>query len=353
MKVAVIGCGTIATNQHIPAYMKNPETEIKYFCDIDLNRAQAAVEKNGCGIAVTDYHDVLNDPEVEALSICTPNKMHSVIAIDALHAGKHVLCEKPAARTYPEALAMLEAQKETGKTLNIGVVNRFGSGVNYIKKMIESGEMGEVYHVYISFRSHRSIPQLGGAFTTNAIAGGGALIDWGIHFLDLTMYCIGDPKVTTVTGECFSKLGKDIPNYAYEDMWAGPPVMDGIYDVDDSCTGMVRTENGPTITFNGAWAENIKDAGMFVEFIGTKAGCRLDYLMGSVEVFATNHRTLYDYKPTFVKRPENAYYYEIEDFIDCVKTGKKNCADISKAVITSQMMDAIYRSSETHREIVL
>ncbi|HPU58796.1 MAG TPA: gfo/Idh/MocA family oxidoreductase, partial [Candidatus Avimonas sp.] len=110
--------------------------------------------------------------------------------------------------------------------------------------------------VYVSFRSHRSIPGLGGAFTTKEIAGGGALIDWGVHFLDIVMYCCGDPKPLTVTGEAFCKLGKNIPEYAFKDMWAGPPKYDGIYDVDDSVTGMIRTE-GPVITFNGAWAQNI------------------------------------------------------------------------------------------------
>lgn len=352
MKVAVIGCGWIATSQHIPAYMNLPEAEIKYFCDIKLDRAEAAVEKNGCGIAVADYHEILKDPEVEAVSICTPNNMHSVIAIDFLKAGKHVMCEKPAARTYEEALEMQKVAHETGKVLNIGVVNRFGQGVNFIKKMIDDGDLGEVYHVYVSFRSHRSIPQLGGDFTTKAVAGGGSLIDWGIHFLDLVMYCCNDPKVTTVSGETFSKLGKDIANYSYLDMWAGDSKLDGIYDVDDSCTGLVRTD-GPTISFNGAWAENIKDGGMFVDFIGTKGGCHLDYIMGTVDVYTAKHPALITYRPEFRKDTISSYQKEIADFLDCTKDGRKNRANIDEAVLTSEMMDAIYRSSEQHREIVL
>ena len=119
MKVAVIGCGTIANNAHIPAYMANEKAEIKYFCDIELEKAEKAVEKYGCGIAVADYKEVLADAEVEAVSICVPNLMHSTIAIDAMKAGKHVLCEKPAARVYEEALEMQRVQKETGKILNI------------------------------------------------------------------------------------------------------------------------------------------------------------------------------------------------------------------------------------------
>ena len=109
MKVAVIGCGTIANSAHIPAYMANKDAEIKYFCDIIKERAEKAVEKYGCGIAVVDYHDVLNDPEIQAVSVCTPNNVHAEIAIAALEAGKNVLCEKPAARVYEDALKMQEA----------------------------------------------------------------------------------------------------------------------------------------------------------------------------------------------------------------------------------------------------
>ena len=277
MKVAVIGCGTIANAAHIPAYMKNPDAEIKYFCDVLPERAEEAVKKYGCGVAVADYHDVLNDPEVIAVSICTPNSAHPTIAIDAMRAGKHVLCEKPAARTWAEVQEMLAVQRETGMTLNIGVVNRFNDSVRKIKQYIDAGKLGDVYHVYVSFRAYRSIPGLGGAFTTKAIAGGGALIDWGVHYLDIVMYCTGDPKTKTVSGETFCKLGKDIPHYAYTDMWSEiTKDVNGTYDVDDSVTALIRTE-GPVITVHGAWAQNIGVKETYIDFMGDKGGIRLDY----------------------------------------------------------------------------
>ena len=148
IKIGIIGCGTIANSAHIPAYMANPDVEIKYFCDILPEKAKAAVEKYGCGIAVEDYHDIIADPEVEAVSVCTPNKMHSIISVDCLRGGKHVLCEKPAARTYADALEMQKAQHETGKVLNIGVVNRFNTAVNKLRELIQRGDFGEIYHVY-------------------------------------------------------------------------------------------------------------------------------------------------------------------------------------------------------------
>ena len=170
-------------------------------------------------------------------------------------------------RSYDEALKMQEVQHETGKILNIGVVNRFNDQVNRIRSYIKEGRLGEVYHIYLSFRSHRSIPGLGGAFTTREIAGGGALIDWGVHFLDLVMYCMDDPRPVTVSGETFCRLGKDIEGYTYKDMWAGPPDPAGVYDVEDSVAALIRTD-GPVLTLHGAWAQNIGETEMLVDFMG-------------------------------------------------------------------------------------
>ena len=284
MKIAVIGCGNIANNAHIPAYMKNPEAEIVYFCDILPERAEAAVEKYGCGKAVVDYKEVLADPQVEAVSVCTPNNVHAQIAIDALRAGKNVLCEKPAARTYEEALEMQKVQHETGKVLNIGVVNRFNDSVNRIRDYINEG-----------------------------------------------------------------KLGKDMENYVYTDMWAGPPKYDGVYDVDDSVAGLVRT-TGPVLTINGAWAQNIGESEMFIDFIGTKAGIRLQYGK-EFTVYTTENNALVSYTPEFTMR--NHFENEINAFVDCIKTGKKLPSHIDTAIITAQMMQALYDSAEQHREIVL
>ena len=349
VKVAVIGCGTIANGQHIPAYLKNEQVEIVYFCDILPDRAQAAVEKYGCGTAVTDYKAVLADPQIDAVSVCTPNNMHAVIAIAALEAGKHVLCEKPAGRTLNEVLAMQEAQHRTGKILNIGVVNRFNDQVNRIRQYILDGRLGDVYHVYLSFRSHRSIPGLGGAFTTKEIAGGGVLVDWGVHFLDLVMYCTGDPKPLTVSGETFSKLGCDIPGYTYKDMWAGPPILDGTYDVEDSVTALVRTE-GPTFTVHGAWAQNIGENEMFVDFIGDKGGIRLQY--GKDFTFYTSeYGALTSYTPQAKSR--SMFENEINAFIGCVRTGEKIASHIDTAVITAKIMQGIYDSAAQHKEIAL
>ena len=348
IKVAVIGCGNIANAAHIPAYMKNSEVEIKYFCDIILERAEKCVEKYGCGKAVADYHDFLNDPEIDAVSVCTHNDFHSIISIDFLRAGKHVMCEKPAARILSEALEMQKVAHETGKILNIGVVNRFNTYVMKIRELIESGELGEVYHVYASFRSHRSIPGIGGDFTIKAKAGGGALIDWGVHFIDLVLYCCGDPKPLSASGEAFCKLGKDIKNYTYTSMWAEDTAdVNGTYDVDDSVVGLVRTE-GPVVSFNGAWAQNIGEREMFIDFMGDKAGIRLQYC-SDFQLWTVKNGMLTETKVS--AKETDMYENEINDFVRCIKTGDKNQQYIDYAVETSKILQAIYDSSDSHSEI--
>jgi len=352
LKIAVIGCGTIGNSAHIPAYMANPDCEILYFCDIIPERAEAAVKDNGCGKAVVDYKDILKDSSVDAVSVCTPNNVHAPISIDFLHAGKHVLCEKPAARTYDEALEMQKACHETGKILTIGVVNRYRQGVNRIKKLIDDGELGNVYQVYASFRGRRSIPGLGGAFTTKAIAGGGVLIDWGVHFLDLMMYCTGDPMPKSVTGQTHSVLGKNMEEYAYNFMWAGPPDYNGTYDVDDFVTAIIKTK-GPTITLNGAWAQNVgSEDEMYIDFLGDKAGVRLQYndpftLYSQKDGALTE--TEFSYKGTEM---EAFFQKEIDAFLNAIKTGEKLPSHIDTVIITAQIMQAIYDSSDTGKEIV-
>lgn len=349
LSVAVIGCGNIGTSQHIPAYMNNPGVKIKYFCDILPERAEAQVEKYQCGEAIEDYKIALEDPEIDLVSVCTPNNMHSVISIDALKAGKDVLCEKPAAKNFEEAQAMLETYRQTDRLLSIGVVNRFNTAVNKVKELIEEGVLGEVFHVYISFRAHRSIPGIGGMFTTRDISGGGVLIDWGVHFIDIVMYCLGDPRPLTVSAETFCKLGVDMENYTYVSMWSKADTPTLTYDVDDSMTALVRTEKA-VFTLHGAWAQNIGEREMFIDFMGDQSGIRLEY-GGDFVLYGAQNGMLSETHYSMAKK--NPFQEEIDAFVEACRTRVPTAGTIDKNIHTSQLMQAIYDSAEQHREIDL
>ncbi|MDR2753927.1 MAG: Gfo/Idh/MocA family oxidoreductase [Oscillospiraceae bacterium] len=350
IKVAVIGCGSIANAAHLPNYAKNAHVELKYCCDSIPERADSAAKAFG-GKAVYDYHEILGDPALDAVSVCTHNDMHAPISIDFLRAGKDVLCEKPAARTLPEALEMQKAAAETGKLLIIGVVNRFGAYNNLLKKMIARGDLGEVYHVFASFRAHRSIPGIGGDFTRKAVSGGGALIDWGVHYLDLILYCTGEPKPIAASGAAFCKLGRDIKAYTYLSMWADRTKEEGgVFDVDDSVTGLVRT-TGPVVSFQGAWAQNIGESETFIDFLGTKGGARLQYFDKSLVCYTAQDGALARQKIELP--PCDPYGAEIDSFVQSILTRTPNQACINNAVATSKIMDAIYRSSDEGREVTI
>lgn len=348
LKVALIGCNTIARTAHLPAYQAASDLcEIKYFVDLNTAAATALRDQYGSGVVCADYHDILTDPGLDCVSICTPNFLHAPISIDFLHAGKHVFCEKPASTDSASAHEMQRIAEEVGKLLNIGVCKRYDTSVEKVHDMIEAGRLGEVYHVYCSFRAQRAIPGLGGAFTRKAHAGGGALIDWGVHYLDLINYCIGEPSIKTVSANTYSKLGNPIADYVCTEMWAGPRKLDGVCDVEDFVTGFVRT-SGPSISLNGAWAQNIGGDHRYIEFLGTKGGIRLDYL-GGFTFFSTDAgmltETRYEYNS------ENMYNAEIRDFLECIPTGKRNRAHIDHAVLTCDLMDMIYLSAKLGREV--
>ncbi len=219
-----------------------------------------------------------------------------------------------------------------------------------MKELIEEGALGDIYHVYISFRVQRSIPGLGGAFTDKSIAGGGVLIDWGVHFLDIVMYCCGDPVAKTVSSECFSKLCKNIPEYTFVNMWAGPPKLDGVCDVEEAVVGLVRTD-GPVISFNGAWAQNIGDSERYIDFMGDKGGMRFYYDERGFVYYSTKNGMLT--KTEYKYKQNDMFQNEIDAFIKSIQTGEELPSSIDVNILTSELMDAIYRSAEEHREVVL
>lgn len=350
LNAAIIGCNTIAQLAHMPAYRAASDLcKIRYFVDLNRETAIKLRDQYGSGVVITDYREILEDNLLDCVSVCTPNSTHAPISIDFLRAGKHVFCEKPAAMNSKLARAMQKAADENDRLLNIGVCMRYDTAVEKVHDMIASGALGELYHIYCSFRAHRAIPGLGGAFTRKSLSGGGALIDWGVHYLDLIAYCIGEPAVKTVSANAYSKLGNPIADYVCKEMWAGPRRVDGVYDVEDFITGMIRTE-GPSITFNGAWAQNIAEEAKFIEFLGTKGGIKLEY-QGDFVYYSTMNGMLTETHHDF--NHANFYDAEIRDFLECIPLRKKNRASIDHAVKTSELIDMIYESAEKGCEVQL
>ncbi len=346
--VAVIGCGRISHIAHFPALASLNNVVIKYACDIIIEKAKLVLEKYpGVKEAIADYKIALADPEVDAVFVLTPNYAHYTITMDALKAGKHVFCEKPITVNYELSVEMANAAKQAGKLLNIGVCNRYNRSVEMLERLNRDGRFGNIYHIYCSFRSFRCIPGLGGAFTTKKESGGGVLIDWGIHFLDLILYVLGNAKLKNVTCDAYSEMAKDMKAYKYTNMWAEDTsdIENGTNDVDDFISGYIRTDKA-SISFNGAWAQNINKDEMFIDFLGDKCGARLTY-GGKFELY--DGATLEAIAPEY--EMNNHYYDEDADFISAVLTGGETRNSIDKILESAKLLDMLYQSASEHREI--
>ena len=351
--VAVIGCGRIAKLAHFPALSKIDGVRIKYACDIIPEKAEEVKAKYPDVVenVITDYRVALEDPEVESVFVLTPNFAHYTITMDALRAGKHVMCEKPITVNYDLSAEMAQEADKQGKILNIGVCNRYNAVVERLAEMYKNGDFGNIYHVYCSFRSFRSIPGLGGDFTTKSQSGGGVLIDWGVHYLDLILYILGSPKIKNVTCDSYSEMAKDMNSYKYVDMWAEDTMdLDGTNDVDDYITGHIRTDKA-SVSFNGAWAQNINKNEMFIDFLGDKGGARLTYC-GKFEYYTV------DADGKFVtETPEydipNMYAREDGAFLDAILTGEHTRTHIENILESAHLLDALYASAEAKKELTL
>ena len=327
------------------------DVELVAFCDIIEERARRFARTYGSeGARVyTDYKKLLEEPEIDAVIVATPNRSHSFITIDSLYAGKHVLCEKPMAKTYEEAKAMVAAARETGKILTIGYQNRYRQDVQYAKAACDSGELGEVYVAKAHVFRRRGVPTWG-VFMNEYEQGGGPLIDIGTHALDLSLWCMDNYEPAAVLGKTYHKL-RDQRNTAnvYGD-W-DPEKM----TVEDSAFGFVTMKNGATVTVEASWALNkVEDkSGMFT-LCGTKAG--VDFNDG-LRINTVKHNRCIIEKPEFSDPQSdnpnigNVAEAEARVFIDAIRGRGEVVVKPEQAMVVTRILEAIYTSSETGKAV--
>ena len=277
LRIGIIGTGWIA-DAHIASYKKMPDVEIVAGADLIPGKAEAFFKKHGVQGVKTDYashKEMLADEalQLDAVSVCTYNRTHAVCAIDAMKAGVHVLLEKPMCVTTEEAIEICRAEKETGKVLSIGFQPRLDENMKMIKKIVESGELGQIYYIQTGGGRRRGIPTpFGTTFIEDKTAGLGALADIGCYSLDMVLNAIGYPKPLTVSGYKSDFFGKSKTYSGYRadkrEEYAN------LFGVDDFAAAFVRLEGGIILDFRIAWAMNIDTPGDTI-ILGTKGGLRI------------------------------------------------------------------------------
>ncbi|SDD42567.1 Predicted dehydrogenase [Paenibacillus sp. UNCCL117] len=350
IRMGIVGAGNIFRAAHVKTLLEHPEVELVAVCDINPERAEAVAAEYGISSFYTDYRELLKRDDIDAVDICTSNLFHSEISIAALQAGKHVFCEKPDAVNPEEAQKMADAAKASGKVLMTMRNNRFNPSSQYLKRFIEEGHMGEMYTGRCGWLRRRGIPGKGGWFTTKELSGGGPLIDLGVHYIDLTMWLMGNPKPVSVSGATYTKFANnEIADSVHSSF--GEKKADGTFDVEDLATGFIRFENGATLQIEFSWASNVGEEMTFIEIRGTKAGFSLK--KGELQIFSESAGQLTNMAPVFKGTPPSAHGEHLKHFIDVVQKRAEPIILPEHGVDMIKILSAIYKSAETGREVIL
>lgn len=345
VKVGIIGSGGIAQGCHIPGYLSIPDQcEIVALCDAVEATVKGASEKFGITKTYTDYHELLADPEIDAVSVATPNKYHMQPTIDALRAGKHVLCEKPLSMNADESRQICRAAKESGKILQVALQMRFSGSARFLKQYIDGGDMGDIYYARAQALRRRGVPGWG-VFIEKDKQGGGPLIDIGVHILDITLFLMGYPKPVAATGKTWDTLGKDPALFNF---W-------GDYDrkkftVEDFAVGMIRFDNGAMVTLESSFMGNLEKEIFQTQLFGTKSGAELSGSNDGVKIYTEKNRQLLNITPANVPDVKSAHTAEVQAFINAIQNNLPSPVPGENGLILNAIFDAIYKSSVTGKE---
>ena len=354
VKVGIIGCGGIGQNKHMPSLSKIENVQIVAFCDLIEERAQMCKEKFGTADAFvcTDYKELLAIEDIEVVHVLTPNREHAQITVDALYAGKHVMCEKPMAKTAEGARQMVAAAKATGKKLAIGYQHRMKAEARYAKEYIESGAVGEIYYANCLATRRRGTPNWG-VFLDAEAQGGGPIIDIATHSLDLTLYLMNNYEPEMVVG----KTHKALEHPEAGNIWGDNGVS--TTPLEEAACAFIRMKNGATIMLETSWALNTDEPiqeGSCV-LCGSKAGISLknnELRINKVELgrqvvtkvdCSAGGVAFYDGASV---SPADA---EARAWIDAIVNDTEQIVKPEQACVVSEILEAIYVSSETGKPV--
>ena len=337
-RVGVIGAGSIA-RLHLDAYAQNPDVEIVAISDINLDRAQSIADTYGAKRAYADAGELLADDEVDGVSICTWNNSHASWAIAAIKADKHVLVEKPLSRTYAEALEIQQALENSDRVAQVGFVRRHSPNCQVLKSFIDAGELGDIY--YAKARAIRRIGNPGGWFADKELAGGGPLLDIGIHVLDLCWYLMGSPKATAVSGNTYNVLGNranitTMPRYRVADY---DPTKNS---VEDMANAVVRFENGASLLLDCAFSLHATKDSLDASVYGDKGGADLE---PNLQIATEMHNSVINITPQISSGTfelGKAFGNEVANFVDAGLGRGESIAPAWHGVEIAKILEGIY-----------
>ncbi|MEA4833406.1 Glucose--fructose oxidoreductase [bioreactor metagenome] len=352
LRIGIIGSGGISAC-HTHGYSLLPNCQVVACCDINEAKAAAYAQNYNIPAYYTDYNEMLAKEKLDAVSVTTWNAAHMPASVAALNAGVNVLCEKPMAMNSAEAQLMADTAKKNNKLLQIGFVMRYNNTTEVMENLKRDGALGDIYYAKATYLRRNGCP--GGWFGDKSYAGGGPLIDLGVHVMDIVRYLGGLPKPVSAYGATFNNLGRNracnsIPTFGYERDNNAP--SDCKYSVEDFATAMIRFDNGLVLSVEASFNLNIKEDVAYYELFGTKAGLKVG---DTLEMYTQMNDYFVDVKPYALPKNDftGAFNAEIAHFIDCVANGTKCKAPAEDGVILMKMIDAIYESAKTGHEVII
>ena len=357
MKIGLIGTGWIA-RAHIQQYLKFDDVEVVAMADLIPGKCQAFCQRNGVDYSnirfYPDHASMLENEQLDAVSICTYNATHAQCTIDALKAGVHVLLEKPFTVTLEEAVQVMRAEKESGKILTIGFQPRMDPNMQQIKKIVESGVLGEIYYIQTGGGRRRGIPN--STFIEKETAGIGALGDIGCYSLDMVLNAIGYPKPLTVSGYTSDFFGKN-PLYMSPDADHTAAENAARFSVDDFAAAFIRLEGGIVLDFRIAWAMHLDTPGDTI-ILGKKGGLRIPStecwngtVGGEMTLYTDTAGLRTETKLPIIHNDKPLFEMKVRSFLDAIKEGKPAPVPTSQILYNQAIIDGIAKSAALGREV--
>lgn len=329
IKVALIGVGAAAQVNHIPALKKTEGLEIVALCDKDGEKASRVAQKFGIPKAVSRIDELLADDDIAAVDICTPNYLHAPMAIAALEAGKHVLVERPLARSAEEAAKMVKAAKKADRMLMCAVQHRFRPDSQLLRRFVEKGELGDIFLAKAGWLRQKTEWDSDEWRSTKRESGGGVVLDLGFQMLDLALWVLGSPRVEAVSASVHrAKKG----------------------EVEDSATAFFRLESGSALTLELSWGLLMEKDFAYLNLFGSGGAA----LLNPFRVHKGMHGSLVNVTPaldTSKHHYRQSMEAQVEHFAETLRTGKTPMGGADEVLAVMEMMDAVYRSADTGKEV--
>ncbi|MET9022883.1 Gfo/Idh/MocA family oxidoreductase [Actinopolymorpha sp. NPDC004070] len=350
LRVGVVGLG-FAGQAALKGYLALPDVEVVSLAGLEADRLAELGKEHSIPHLYERWQDLIARDDIDAVSVATPTHLHAPISVAALEAGKHVLCEKPLARSGEEAQTIVDAATKANRVLKICFNHRERGDVAILKQQLDAGQLGRVYYAKAHWMRRNGIPGMGSWFTNREMAGGGPLIDLGVHMLDMALYLLGEPRVLSASASTFSELG---PRGLGGSQYAAKQTVGSAYEVEDLATAFLRLEGGGVLQLETSWATFRKPGDDFgVSLYGTDGGAEI-----GVENYASED-TLRIYtdvagapaevRPRVVRG--EGHRAVVRDFVGVIRGGDWSAHTGRDGLARARIIDACYLSSLEGREV--